>query len=53
MNYTKPEVMDYGTVQQLTENCFGTGAVDELGKTFNQPARTNPIVGPSDACGAP
>jgi hypothetical protein len=53
MNYSKPEVLDYGTVHDLTENCFGTGAQDELGKTFDQPARTTPIVGPSDPCGLP
>jgi hypothetical protein len=46
--YEKPRIEDYGTLQELTGACFGTGATDELGKTWGIAARSQPLNGDSD-----
>jgi hypothetical protein len=48
--YIKPEIADYGDLEELTANCFGSGDLDELGKTFNVNARTQPLGGDPGFC---
>ena len=52
MHYLKPTVADYGTVEALTANCFGTGATDELGKSFPEAVapKTAPLLGNPGFC---
>ena len=52
VHYLKPTVADYGTVEELTANCFGSGATDELGKSFPdlEFPKTAPLNGDDSFC---
>jgi hypothetical protein len=50
MEYCKPEVIDYGTIRQLTQNCLGSGALDEFGNQFQVDARSTPLNGDPNFC---
>jgi hypothetical protein len=52
VEYRKPEVIDYGTLRQLTENCLGSGALDEFGKDFQADSFSTPLDGDPNFCSA-
>lgn len=48
--YAPPTIKDYGDLRELTAACFGSGSLDELGKTWGINARSQPLNGNDGFC---